>query len=112
MISDFVKRSPGVYLAAMENPGKLELRDRLMKTVRSVIASNGVPYLKISSVGSHSISEMNKEGKDILPISLLSDNGLIGLLVKTKLEVLNVIPNIYNFEISFSAFGLMTGILT
>ena len=34
-----------------------------MKTVRSVIVSNGAPYLRMRSVGSHSTSGMEKEGK-------------------------------------------------
>ena len=42
---------------------KPELGDRLMKAVRLIIASNGVPYLQMTSVGSHSASEREKEGK-------------------------------------------------
>ena len=32
--------------------------------VRPVIASNGVPYFQMRSVGSHSMSGREKEGKD------------------------------------------------
>ena len=41
---------------AEENPGKPQLGDRLMKAVRPVIASNGVIFLQITPVGSHSTS--------------------------------------------------------
>jgi hypothetical protein len=34
-----------------------------MKTVRPVIASNGIPYLQMRSVGSHSTSGMEKDGE-------------------------------------------------
>ena len=34
-----------------------------MKAVRTVIASNRVPYIQMRSVGSHSTSGMEKEGK-------------------------------------------------
>jgi hypothetical protein len=34
-----------------------------MKAVRPVITSNGVPYLQMRSVGSHSTSGREKEGK-------------------------------------------------
>ena len=43
---------------------KPELGDRLMKAVRLIIASNGVSYLQMTSVGSHSASEREKEGKN------------------------------------------------
>ena len=55
-------RCPGVYLTAEENIGKPQLGDRLMKAVRPVITSNGIPYLLIRSVGLHSMSEREKEG--------------------------------------------------
>ena len=45
MIPSSVHRSPSIYLTSEENPGKLQLGDRLMKTVRPGIASNGVPFL-------------------------------------------------------------------
>ena len=48
---------------AEENPGKSQLGDGLMKA-NKVFASNGVPYLQMRSVGSHIVSEREKEGKD------------------------------------------------
>ena len=36
--SEVVHRSPGIYLRAKENPGKSQLGDRLMMTMRLVIA--------------------------------------------------------------------------
>ena len=36
-----------------------------IKAVRPVIASNGVPYLQMRSVGSHSTSGRKKEGNDL-----------------------------------------------
>ena len=49
-------------LLAEETPGNLR-GDRLMKDVRPVISSNGVPFVQIKSVGSHSTSGREKEGK-------------------------------------------------
>ena len=46
---------------AEENTRKPQLGDRL-KAVRPVIASNGVPFLQMRSVGSHSMSGREKEG--------------------------------------------------
>jgi hypothetical protein len=34
-----------------------------MKAVRAVISSNGVPYLQMRLMGSHSMSGMEKEGQ-------------------------------------------------
>ena len=42
---------------------KISTRRPSMKSVRLVIASNGVPYILMRSVGSHSRSEREKEGK-------------------------------------------------
>ena len=56
MIPRTVHRSPGINLPADENPGKPQLGDRLMKAVRPVIASDGVSYFQMRSVGSHSRS--------------------------------------------------------
>ena len=50
MKPESVHRSPGVYLTAEDNSRKLQIRDYIMKAVRSVIASNVVPYLQIASV--------------------------------------------------------------
>ena len=61
MIPEAVHSSPVIYITSEENPG-----DSLMKAVWPLIASNGVPYLQMRSVGSHSTSGREKEGnKDI-----------------------------------------------
>ena len=60
MIPWAVHSSPGICLRAEEK----ELGDRLMKAMRPAIASNGVPCLQMRSVGSHSSSGLEKEGKD------------------------------------------------
>ena len=57
-----VHRSPGIYLRTEENPGKPQLRGRLMKTVRPVIALNEVPYLQMRSPGRD--KEGNEEGTE------------------------------------------------
>ena len=56
-------RSPDIYLTAKENLGKPQLEYRLMKVLRPVIASNGVPYLQTRSIGSHSTSWREKGRK-------------------------------------------------
>ena len=61
MILRAVHRSPGIYFTAEENPIKPQLGDRLMKG--PVIASNGVPFLQMRSVGSYRTSGREKEGK-------------------------------------------------
>ena len=48
---------------AEENIAKPELVERLTKAVRTVIASNGVPYIRKTSVGSHSMSGRDHLGK-------------------------------------------------
>ena len=53
----------GICLTPEENHGKLHLGDHLIKGIRPVIASNGVPYFQMSSIESHSISGREKEGK-------------------------------------------------
>ena len=58
-----VHRSPGICLTAEENSGKPQLGHRRLKAVRKVIPSNGVCYLQMRSVGSHSTSGMENEGK-------------------------------------------------
>ena len=61
------KRFTDIYLKAVENPGKSQLQDRLMKAAQKLIASNGVPYLQRTSVVSHNISGREKEGmKEII----------------------------------------------
>jgi hypothetical protein len=59
-----VHRSPGIYLTTEETPRKPQLGDSL-NAVWSVIASNGVPYFQMSSVGSGTTSGREKEGKKI-----------------------------------------------
>ena len=57
MILGTVHRSPGIYLAAEENPQKTSARRQSDEgVVRPVIASNGVPFLQMRSVGSPSTS--------------------------------------------------------
>ena len=51
-----VHRSPGIYLTAEENPSLETV------AVRPVIASNGVSYLQMRSVGSHRTSGRGKKG--------------------------------------------------
>ena len=46
-------------------------RRPLMKALRPIIASNGVSYLQMRSLGSHSTSEMEKERKDGLGITMM-----------------------------------------
>ena len=62
MIPGAVHRSPGIYLTTEELLANLQLGGHLIKVVRSVIASNGVHYFKMRSVGSHSTSGREKEG--------------------------------------------------
>jgi len=50
-----VHRSPGICLTAEENPRK-PWRPSDEGAVRPVIASNGVTFLQMRSVGSHSMS--------------------------------------------------------
>ena len=57
-------QGPVHRFTAEENTGKSQLGDLLMKAVRPAIASNGgVPYHQMTSVGSHSTSGMEKDGK-------------------------------------------------
>ena len=62
MIVKAMHRSPGVCLPVKENPGNPHVGDGLMKSVRSDITSNGVSYLQMTSVGSHSTSRRKKKG--------------------------------------------------
>jgi hypothetical protein len=45
-----VHRSLDIYLTTEENPGKFQLEDNLMKAVRTVFASNGIPFPQIASI--------------------------------------------------------------
>ena len=51
MIPWAVHRSPGLSYGC----GKPQLGDPLMKAMRPVISSNGVPYLQMTSVGLHNV---------------------------------------------------------
>ena len=55
MIPRAVHSFPGISLVAEETP-EILARRTLMKTVQSVVTSNGVPYLQMSSAGLHSRS--------------------------------------------------------
>ena len=67
IIPEAVYRSSGIYFTAEESPGKPQLVDRLLKPVRPVNATNGVPYLRIASLGSHSTQVgRRKEGRGYL----------------------------------------------
>ena len=56
-----VYRSPGICLTAEENPQKtLAKRPSDEGAVRPVIASNGVPFLQMWSVGLHRRKELSK----------------------------------------------------
>ena len=63
MIPGAVHRSPGIRLTAEENPVKLQLGPPDEGAVRPFIPSNGVPYLQMRSVGSHSTRGREEEGK-------------------------------------------------
>ena len=65
MIPGAVHRSPGIYLAAEKHPGKPQLEDRRWR-LRSVIASNGVPFLQLRSVGSYSKPGRENESVDLM----------------------------------------------
>jgi hypothetical protein len=62
-----VHRSPGIFLTAEGNSKKTSARRPTYDgVVRPVIASNGVPFLQIMSVRSHSMTGREKEGKKAL----------------------------------------------
>ena len=48
-----INKSSGIYLMAEENPKKLQLGYQMM-VMWPVITSKGVPYLHMTSLGSHS----------------------------------------------------------
>ena len=65
MIPGAVQRPPGICLTAEESPGKLQLGDHLMKGLcEQSSPQNVIPYLQMTSVGSHSMLGMEKEEKD------------------------------------------------
>ena len=51
-----------IFTLQLRKPRKTPAKGPSMKAVRLVIASNGVPYLQMRSVGSHSTLGMEKEG--------------------------------------------------
>ena len=59
IIPEAVHRSPGTCLNAEENSAR---RQSDKGAVRPIIASNGVHFLQMRSVGSHSTSGREKEG--------------------------------------------------
>ena len=61
MIPGVVHISPSNYLTTEETPIKLQLGDHSMKAVQLFTASNGVPRLQITSIGSYSTSGSEKE---------------------------------------------------
>ena len=65
MIQGAVQRSSHIYIVAEENSTKPQLGDHLIKTVQTVIASNGVTYFQIKSVESQSTSGRENEGKNL-----------------------------------------------
>ena len=62
MIPGALHISSGIYSTAKENPEKPEIGGHLLKAVRLVTISVGVPFLQMRSVGSHSTSGREKEG--------------------------------------------------
>ena len=54
---------PGICLTAEENPGKPQLGDCLVKAVQPVIATNGITYLQMNSVGFYCSYGKNKKRK-------------------------------------------------
>ena len=61
MILGVVHRTPGIVLQLRKTPAR---RPSDEGAVRPVIASNGTPFLKLRSVGSHSRSGSEKEGNE------------------------------------------------
>ena len=62
MILGAVHRSPDICLTAEENPRKPARRPSDEEAVRPVIASNGIPFLQMRSVGVPSTSAREMEG--------------------------------------------------
>ena len=51
----------GIFITAVENPGKPQLGHLLIEVLRLVMTSNGVFYLQMASVGSHRTLGRKKE---------------------------------------------------
>ena len=97
MIPGAVHRSPGFHLRAEENSGESQLGDSRRKTVRSVIASNGVPYLQMRSLGSHSTSgkdEEGKKGKDVPFEGLRCLRFLVILIFKLTRDIIQSMESV------------------
>ena len=62
MIQGTLHKSPGIYFTAELKLAKPQLGNRLINDVRLVFASDWVPYLQMTSVGSHNMSGRKKEG--------------------------------------------------
>ena len=63
MILGTAHRSPGISLKTEKKGRKTSARRPPMKAVRPVITSNAVPSLQMRSIGPHSMSGREKEGK-------------------------------------------------
>ena len=76
-----------------------------MKALRQVVASNGVPDLQMSSVGSHSISERKEEIKKEMIVGNQLKNSIITsypkwrIIMKTKFHLRNLLA--MNEKINF-----------
>ena len=64
MKPEAANRSPGIYLTGEEKSRKTSAWRPSMKTVDLFIASNGDSCPQMSSVGSHSSSGRQKQGKE------------------------------------------------
>ena len=65
MIPGAEHRSPGICLTAEKKIRKTSARKTFDEgAVRSVLGSNGIPYLQLRPEGPHSKSGWVKEGKD------------------------------------------------
>jgi hypothetical protein len=65
IILESVHRSSGLCLTAEEKPRKPQLGDRLMKRLCDQSSPQMGSLLQIRSVGSHTTSEREKEGKNV-----------------------------------------------
>ena len=93
MILGAVHRSPGICLTAEEN-------SKLQKTsakgpsdegaVQPIIASNGVPFLQMRSIGSHSTPGREMEGKKRRVGSCV----FVSLMIKIIVRLLVFIPEV------------------
>ena len=63
MIPRAVHISPDIYLTNEEKPWRTLPKRPWIKAVRSFIASNGIPYIKMMSVGYNSMRGRERKGK-------------------------------------------------